>query len=55
MAQAIELTTAKEILLIQQNNALFQENHQRSQNEQLLYIECHKANNEKTQMNNVIM
>lgn len=33
---------------------LFQEKFQRSQNEQLFYIEWQKANNEKIQLNNVI-
>lgn len=54
MAQAIQPATPNEPFLMHQNNALFQENHQRSQNEQLLYTEWQKATNEKLQMNNVI-
>jgi len=34
-------TTASEAVLLHQNNVLFQENYKRSQNEQVLYSECH--------------
>jgi hypothetical protein len=39
--------TPNEVALIQRNNELFQENFSRSQNEQLLYNEWKRTENEK--------
>lgn len=46
--------TTNEALLMHQNDYIFQENYQRSQNEQVLYIEWLKATNEKKELNNII-
>ena len=40
-------TTASEAVLLHQNNVLFQENYKRSQNEQVLYSECHCGKKKK--------
>lgn len=47
-------TTTNEALLMHQCNNLFQENYQRSQNEQALYIEWLRVGNENKELNNII-
>ena len=54
MPQHYQPTTANEAALIQQNNALFQENYKRSQNEQALYNEWQKVTAEKQQLSDMI-
>ena len=46
--------TANEAVLLHQNNALFQENYQRSQNEQMLYNEWQNVIAEKKQLSDMI-
>jgi hypothetical protein len=43
MTQYYQPTSANEAVLLHQNNVLFQENYQRSQNEEVLYNEWQKA------------
>ena len=54
MPQHYQPTTANEAALIQQNNALFQENYKRSQNEQALYNEWQKVTAEKQQLSDMV-
>jgi len=54
MTQFYQPTTANEAALLHQNNALFQDNFQRSQNEQALYNEWQKAIAEKKQLSDII-
>lgn len=55
MAHTTQPATPNEAFLMQQNNALFLENHKRSQNKQLLYTEWQKANSKKLHISNVII
>ena len=54
MSQHYQPTTANEAVLLQQNNVLFQEKHERSQNEQVLYNEWRKAIAEKKVLSDMI-
>jgi cell division protein FtsL len=54
MTQFYQPTTANEAALLHQNNALFQDNYKRSQNEQVLYNEWQKVIAEKKQLSDMI-
>ena len=54
MSQYYQPTTANEAVLLHQNNVLFQENYERSQNEQVLYNEWQKGIAEKKVLSDMI-
>ena len=54
MSQYCQPTTANEAVLLHQNNVLFQENYERSQNKRVLYNEWQKAIAEKKVLSDMI-